>query len=63
MMSALVVDDEAPARQDLGYLLKRSPRIGEVREAEDTATAMALLRASPADVVFLYIQMPDLAGL
>ncbi len=63
MMSALVVDDEAPARQDLGYLLKRSPRIGEVREAEDTATAMDLLRASPADVVFLDIQMPDLDGL
>jgi DNA-binding LytR/AlgR family response regulator len=63
MMSALVVDDEAPARHDLGYLLRRSPRIGEVREAEDTPSAMDLLRAAPADVVFLDIQMPDLDGL
>ncbi len=62
-MSALVVDDEAPARHDLGYLLRRSARIGEVREAEDTAGAMDLLRANPADVVFLDIQMPDLDGL
>ena len=62
-LSALVVDDEAPARQDLGYLLLRSPRIGEVREAEDVPAALDLLRASPADVVFLDIQMPDLDGL
>ncbi len=62
-LSALVVDDEAPARGELGYLLRQSPRVREVREAEDPSEAMDLLGLSPADVVFLDIQMPGLDGL
>ncbi|MGA9775485.1 MAG: LytTR family DNA-binding domain-containing protein [Candidatus Dormiibacterota bacterium] len=62
-LSALVVDDEAPARGELGYLLRQSPRVREVREAEDPSEAMDLLGRSPADVVFLDIQMPGLDGL
>lgn len=62
-LSALVVDDEAPARGDLGYLLRQSSRVREVREAEDPVAAMDLLASAPADVVFLDIQMPGLDGL
>jgi DNA-binding LytR/AlgR family response regulator len=60
---ALVVDDEAPARAELCYLLRRSARVRQVLEAEDSARAMDLLREQDADIVFLDIQMPGLDGL
>ena len=60
---AVVVDDEPPARAELCYLLRQSPRVGEVLEAEDASGAMDLLARRPADVLFLDIQMPGLDGL
>ncbi|MHB1499673.1 MAG: LytR/AlgR family response regulator transcription factor [Candidatus Dormibacteria bacterium] len=59
----LVVDDEAPARDELCYLLRQAARVSEVLEAEDASGAMDLLVGSHADVVFLDIQMPGLDGL
>lgn len=61
--SALVVDDEDPARGELTYLLRKSPRIRSVREAEDASQALDLLASEPSDVLFLDIQMPGLDGL
>jgi len=60
---AVVVDDEPPAREELCYLLRQSPRVGEVLEAEDASRAMDLLTQRRADVIFLDIQMPGLDGL
>ena len=60
---ALVVDDEAPARGELCYLLRQAPRVADVREAEDASGAMDALTSEGADVVFLDIQMPGLDGL
>lgn len=60
---ALVVDDEAPARAELCYLLRRSARVRQVLEAEDSTRAMDILREQDADIVFLDIQMPGLDGL
>ena len=61
--SVLVVDDEAPARQDLMGLLERSPQVGQIDDAESAAECLAAIEADPFDVVFLDIRMPELDGL
>ena len=60
MIRARVVDDEAPARSELRYLLDGLP-VEVVGEADNAVTALALAR--DADVVFLDVQMPGLTGV
>jgi len=58
-----VVDDEAPAREELSYLLRQSSRVREVLEVEDASSCMDTLAKDRLDVVFFDIQMPGLNGL
>ncbi|HEY6537722.1 MAG TPA: response regulator, partial [Candidatus Dormibacteraeota bacterium] len=60
---ALVVDDEAPARGELKYLLKQSPRVTDVLEADGASQCMDLLAEEQVDVLFLDIRMPGMDGL
>jgi DNA-binding LytR/AlgR family response regulator len=60
---ALLVDDEAPARSELRYLLGKHPEVNVVGEAASAAEALALAKAVHYDVVFLDVQMPGLTGL
>jgi DNA-binding LytR/AlgR family response regulator len=60
---ALLVDDEAPARSELRYLLGKHPDVNVVGEAASAAEALALAKAVHYDVVFLDVQMPGLTGL
>ncbi|HVC38747.1 MAG TPA: LytTR family DNA-binding domain-containing protein [Candidatus Dormibacteraeota bacterium] len=60
---ALVVDDEAPARGELKYLLKQSPRVKDVLEAEGASQCMDLLADQAVDILFLDIRMPGMDGL
>jgi DNA-binding LytR/AlgR family response regulator len=60
---ALVVDDEAPARSELRYLLDRHGGVEVVGEAASAAEALALAKALHYDVVFLDVQMPGASGL
>lgn len=62
-LSVLVVDDELPSREELGYLLDRDPRVGSVRLAGSGADALKLLEQDEIDAVFLDIAMPGLSGL
>lgn len=62
-LRVLVVDDEAPARDDLVWLLAREPSIGSIAAAGDATEALRLLHQEDADVVFLDIRMPGLHGL
>ena len=62
-LRALVVDDEAPALDELAWLLERDPRIGRVRTAASGAEALKALETEPVDVLFCDIQMPGLDGL
>jgi len=58
---ALIVDDEAPARAELRYLLAQHPTLEIVGEAGNAVDALALAR--DADVVFLDVRMPGLTGV
>jgi len=63
MIRALIVDDEAPARDKLRRWLSEPPDVEVVGECGDgLAAAEAIDRLAP-DAVFLDIQMPGLSGL
>jgi len=62
-LTALVVDDEAPALSELGYLLGRDERIGEVITAQSGTEALKVLDSREVDVVFSDISMPGLDGM
>jgi DNA-binding LytR/AlgR family response regulator len=63
LLRALVVDDEAPARDELAFLLRADPRIASVQVAADATEALKLLNEQPLDVIFCDIKMPGLDGL
>ena len=63
MLKALVVDDEAPARSELRYLLGECGGVEVVGEAGNAVEALQLIKAIPYDVIFLDIQMPGLTGV
>jgi two-component system LytT family response regulator len=57
---ALIVDDEAPARELLRAMLGRLHDILVVGEAEDGEDAVAAIRSLAPHLVFLDVQMPAL---
>ncbi len=57
---ALIVDDEAPARAELRYLLERVGGVEVVGEAASVREALALASRLDYDVVFCDISMPEL---
>ncbi len=59
----LIVDDEAPAREELRFLLRGFDDVQVVGEATDAEEALVLLRSIPYDVVLLDIRMPGGTGL
>jgi DNA-binding LytR/AlgR family response regulator len=63
VIRALIVDDEAPARSELRYLLAAHPEVSVVGEAAAAAEALELARDLAYDVVFLDVEMPGLTGI
>jgi DNA-binding LytR/AlgR family response regulator len=61
--SALVIDDEAPARDELSYLLRTTFSIAPVDTAENSSDAFRCLQERSYDVVFLDVRMPALNGI
>ena len=62
-MLALIVDDEAPARAELRFLLERVGDVEVVGEAASVREALALASRLDYDVVFCDISMPELTGI
>jgi DNA-binding LytR/AlgR family response regulator len=62
-LRVLVVDDEAPARSEVAFLLRADARVAEVLVAANAAEAFRALEEADVDVVFCDIKMPALSGL
>ena len=56
---ALLVDDEPLARSNLKILLQEDPDIESIAEAGSGAEAVAAIRRTRPDLVFLDVQMPE----
>jgi two-component system response regulator LytT len=62
-ISALLVDDEQLARDELSFLLKEFPEVEVLATAKNGLEAINLIESLEPDVVFLDVQMPGLDGL
>src|SRR6202789_56886 len=60
---ALIVDDEAPARQRISDLLNQDRDVRSLREAGDGETAVQMILSEKPNLVLLDVQMPELNGL
>jgi DNA-binding LytR/AlgR family response regulator len=61
-LTALIVDDEPLARQELLYLLEKSGGVEVLAQGTNGIEAVDLIRAHQPDLVFLDVQMPGLDG-
>ena len=61
--SALVVDDETPALDELSYLLRTNFPIAPVHGAQNASDALRHLQERRYNVVFLDVRMPELNGI
>jgi two-component system LytT family response regulator len=59
---ALLVDDEPLARNNLKFLLRQDSAIESIAEAGSGAEAIAAIRSTRPDLVFLDVQMPEFGG-
>jgi two-component system, LytTR family, response regulator len=59
---AFLVDDEPLALRRLARLLERTERVTIVGSSSDPLSALEQLQATPCDVLFTDIEMPDLSG-
>lgn len=61
-LSAVIVDDEQLARDELAFLLKGVGDVNVVAQGKNGVEAVNLIREHNPDLVFLDVQMPGLDG-
>jgi two-component system response regulator LytT len=61
-LSAIIVDDEQLARDELAFLLKQVDDVVVVAQGKNGVEAVNLIREHNPDLVFLDVQMPGLDG-
>ncbi|MBS1804229.1 MAG: response regulator transcription factor [Acidobacteria bacterium] len=61
-ISALIIDDEQLARDELAYLLQAAPDVDVVAQGANGIEAVELIEEHHPDIVFLDVQMPGLDG-
>ena len=63
VLKVIIVDDEAPARSELRYLLDEIGQVEVVAEAANVRDAIEQLKSHPCDLLFLDISMPEATGM
>ena len=63
ILTAMIVDDEQLAQDELAYLIKDIPDIEVVGSARNGLEAVDLIQKLEPDLIFLDVQMPGLDGL
>jgi len=61
-LTALIIDDEPLARQELQYLLDRAGDVTVLAQGTNGIEAVDLIRTHKPDVIFLDVRMPGLDG-
>jgi DNA-binding LytR/AlgR family response regulator len=61
-LTAIIVDDEPLARQELLYLLEKAGGVEVLAQGTNGIEAVDLIRAHQPDLIFLDVQMPGLDG-
>jgi two-component system LytT family response regulator/two-component system response regulator LytT len=61
-ITALIIDDEPLARQELEYLLDAAGDVSVLAQGSNGIDAVELIRSHKPDVVFLDVRMPGLDG-
>jgi two-component system, LytTR family, response regulator LytT len=61
-ITALIIDDEQLAREELKYLLDTTGNVEVLAQGTNGVEAVELIRTHQPDVVFLDVQMPGLDG-
>src|SRR5271169_3464914 len=61
-LSAILIDDEQLAREELSYLLKEFADVEVLATGKNGLEAIKLIETLEPDVVFLDVQMPGLDG-
>jgi len=61
-LSAVIVDDEQLARDELVFLLKSAGDVDVVAQGHNGLEAVTLIKEHSPDIVFLDVQMPGLDG-
>ena len=61
-LSAVIVDDEQLARDELAFLLKNADDVNVVAQGKNGLEAVNLIKENNPDLVFLDVQMPGLDG-
>lgn len=63
MLKAMIVDDEAPARSELRFMLDEAGDVEVAVEADSVVKAIKSLKEQRCDVMFLDINMPGVNGM
>src|SRR5260370_25541649 len=61
-LSAILVDDEQLALDELAYLLKNAGDVNVVAQGKNGLEAVSLIKEHNPDLVFIDVQMPGLDG-
>ncbi len=59
---AIIADDEKPAREEIGFILRSIEDVEVVGEADNGLEAFQLIESEQPDLVLLDVQMPGLDG-
>lgn len=63
MLTAIVIDDELFAREELTELLQESGEVEVIAQASNAIEGLKQINTLKPDVVFLDIQMPQISGI